>query len=237
MRWEDWEGHYRQILTEFGFSSADDVAAAERLAATLGRPPYRPGEAWARLERKLRGRRVVVLGAADSAPQELRPIEIDVPLITADGATSAALEEDRLPMLIVSDLDGRVEDEVAAVRRGSIIAIHAHGDNQEAVSRWLPRFEVTRVVGTCQTRPVPPLRNFGGFTDGDRACFIAHGLGAARLRLAGFDFSGRVGRYTGPFDPVVKARKLAWARRLLGELERDGAVIEGFSAAPRAPAT
>lgn len=237
MRFEDWEPHYRAIVAEFGFSARDDATSARRLADALSLPPYRPEPVWAQLERALRARPVLVLGAADSAPRELRRVKQDAPLVAADGATTAALEENVLPTLIVSDLDGRVEDEVAAVERGSCIAVHAHGDNRDAVDRWLPRFNPSRVVGTCQTRPIPPLRNFGGFTDGDRACFIAHGLGAARLRLVGFDFFGRVGPYTGPFDPAVKARKLEWARRLLGDLQREGAIIDGLSAAPRSPST
>ena len=70
--------------------------------------------------------------------------------------------------------------------------------------------------------------NFGGFTDGDRAAFLADELGAADLRFVGWDFD----------DPAVgpeKARKLRWAERLLHLLERRRGdrfgVLEGRRAA------
>ncbi|MFC6736148.1 hypothetical protein ACFQEQ_07845, partial [Halolamina salina] len=56
------------------------------------------------------------------------------------------------------------------------------------------------------------VRNFGGFTDGDRDAFLADALGAGELRFVGWQFD----------DPDVgelKARKLHWAERLLYWLE------------------
>jgi len=67
------------------------------------------------------------------------------------------------------------------------------------------------VVGTTQARPLQHVHNFGGFTDGDRAVFAAQSLGAASITLLGFDLDDtRV-------DPIKRA-KLAWARRLLGQI-------------------
>jgi 2-amino-4-hydroxy-6-hydroxymethyldihydropteridine diphosphokinase len=225
LRFEDWEGTYREILAEFGFSAKDDEDAARLLAQTLGAPPFNPAAVWAALRGEIQGRDVIVLGAGDEAPSQLKRLPRASVLVAADGATTAALEGGRVPNLIVTDLDGNVEDEILAVRKGAYVAIHAHGDNKADVRRYVPQFDPDRVAGTCQCRPVGPLENFGGFTDGDRACFIAHGLGAGSLTLAGFDFSGRVGRYTGRFNPQTKPRKLAWSRRLIDELARDGAPV------------
>jgi len=50
--------------------------------------------------------------------------------------------------------------------------------------------------------------NFGGFTDGDRCVFLAKALGAAEIKLVGFDYD----------DESVtprKRKKLAWAKRLI----------------------
>lgn len=225
MLFREWEPFYRAILTEFGYDPEADERAAASLASRL-RPRGPAVElAWKGLERRFRAKEVLVLGAADSARDELVRQPAGLPLVAADGATTAALEAGRVPDLIVSDLDGRVEDQVAAVARGAVIAIHAHGDNVPAVERWFGAFEPDRVVGTSQCRATGPLRNYGGFTDGDRACFVAHGLGATRLRLVGFATNARPGRYTGTFDPTTKPRKLAWAERLIGWLRERGALV------------
>jgi uncharacterized Rossmann fold enzyme len=69
------------------------------------------------------------------------------------------------------------------------------------------------VFPTTQVEPRPPVVNVGGFTDGDRAAFLADHLGADSLVFPGWDFD----------DPGVSAqkrRKLRWAARLLAWLER-----------------
>lgn len=225
MQYDDWAPFYARIAQEFGFDTRADEAAADRLARRLARPPYDADRVWREAASLLRGRDVIVLGAADDAATKLRASQPGIPVVAADGATTAALEAGILPALIVSDLDGTVADEVDAVERGAKILIHAHGDNGAALDEWLPRFAARNVAGTCQTRPVPPLQNHGGFTDGDRACFIAHALGAKRLRLVGFQFEGRPGRYSGTYDPATKPKKLEWSKRLLKELEARGALI------------
>ena len=57
-----------------------------------------------------------------------------------------------------------------------------------------------------------------GFTDGDRAVFLADHFGAARIRLVGFDFETPNAKDR---DLRLKQRKLDWAYILLGSLERD----------------
>jgi hypothetical protein len=92
-------------------------------------------------------------------------------------------------------------------REGTVMVIHAHGDNIPLLLYWVPLFPGP-VVGTTQARPFPPLHNFGGFSDGDRAAFAADALCAERIRFVGFDLD----------DPEVdpmKRGKLQWARRLL----------------------
>ena len=62
------------------------------------------------------------------------------------------------------------------------------------------------------------VHNFGGFTDGDRAVFLAVQLGAKKLILAGMDFGKVVSKYSrpeidsevGPAGPI-KELKLEYA--------------------------
>ncbi len=226
MNFETWEPTYKAILAEFQFDRAKDEEAAKRLARLTSKPPYDPVRAWRKLLAHFAARPTIVLGAADDAATRLANAPSTHRLVVADGATTAALEAGRRPDLIVSDLDGNVKDEVSAVRDGAYVAIHAHGDNMSEVAKWLPKFDATRVFGTCQSEPVGSLQNVGGFTDGDRACHIAHELGASELLLIGFAFEGPVGKYSGRYDPASKPRKLAWSKLLIGELgQRDGAKI------------
>jgi uncharacterized Rossmann fold enzyme len=179
-------------------------------------------------------RSAVLCGCGESLRSELSGIVEGELLVAADGATSTLVSNDLLPDIIVTDLDGAVSDQVEANARGSVVFVHAHGDNREAVERHVPAFEGA-LIGTCQCAPVVGLFNFGGFTDGDRAACILSELGVSRIRLAGFDLdapSTKPGR-----SPEVKARKLAWARRILTLLSQQGVTIEPVccqaGAAPR----
>ena len=111
-----------------------------------------------------------------------------------------------MPDIVVTDLDGPFPAILKANQMGSIVVVHAHGDNLDALNRYVPQLE--RIIGTVQCHPPPGLYNFGGFTDGDRCVFLAKELRAASINLVGFDFE----------DESVtprKKKKLAWAKRLI----------------------
>jgi uncharacterized Rossmann fold enzyme len=107
----------------------------------------------------------------------------------------------------VTDLDGATEAFVEMNRAGTVIVVHAHGDNMALLRRWVPRFPGP-LVGTTQARPFGRIHNFGGFSDGDRAVFLAHALGAGEVLLAGFDLDD-------PRVTPMKRGKLMFARELL----------------------
>ena len=90
---------------------------------------------------------------------------------------------------------------------GTILVLHAHGDNIPLVRSWVPKVRGP-IVGTTQATPLAHVYNFGGFSDGDRCVFCAYELGAANVSLIGFDLDDRSG------DPV-KRGKLMIARKLL----------------------
>ena len=69
------------------------------------------------------------------------------------------------------------------------------------------------VLPTTQAAPAGPVSNPGGFTDGDRAAFLADARGADRLVFVGWDFDD-------PDVDPLKRQKLEWAERLLRWLER-----------------
>ncbi len=106
--------------------------------------------------------------------------------IAAGSACSLLIEKGIWPDIVVTDLDGDVRDQVEANEKGAIVVIHAHGDNMNALKEWVPRFR-GQVFGTTQVEPRGNIHNFGGFTDGDRAVFLAAHFGVDRVLLQGFD--------------------------------------------------
>ncbi|USZ73350.1 6-hydroxymethylpterin diphosphokinase MptE-like protein [Natronosalvus halobius] len=208
MDYHEWEPAYEQILADFGFDRRADERARDVLAGListfdLGRLAF------------VHGARVVVAGAgpsleADEAIETARAAEVVIAASTAvDVLEAAGVEVD----CMVTDLDKNPETVERLTCRGTPVAVHAHGDNVPAVRTVVPECDQESVLATTQAEPVGPVRNFGGFTDGDRAAFLADHLGASRLDFVGWDFD----------DPSVdpeKSKKLAWAERLLYWLER-----------------
>jgi hypothetical protein len=114
---------------------------------------------------------------------------------------------------MVTDLDKNPETVRTLTGESTPVAVHAHGDNRPLVEAWVPRCEGEWLLPTTQAEPAGPVENFGGFTDGDRAAFLADHFGAGEFVWPGWDLD----------DPTVdgtKRRKLEWAERLLGWLER-----------------
>lgn len=216
-----WEPRYRRIVKSFGFNPKADRKAAEILAQLLEGRRLGPEV----LERRIRGGVVMVLGRGPSLEEAIPHLKALKPhpkltLIAADGATTPLLREGVMPDVIVTDLDGRIQDLLEASRRGAVAVIHAHGDNIPSLRRYVGRFE-GGAVGTTQTEPVGGIYNFGGFTDGDRAVFMAVELGARVVVLGGMDFGRYVTEYSADRRGVVKEagpvkrRKLLAAKRLL----------------------
>jgi len=201
MEFEAWEPYYDRILKDFGFSRTDDERAAKVLDNRLGGSRISPTD----LAAVLAGKPVSVAGNALTLKAELSRLTKVV--IAADEATSTLLQRNRLPNVIVTDLDGDVKDQLEANRRGSVVVVHAHGDNIPAIEKWAGEFQ-GQTMATTQARPFGGVYNFGGFTDGDRGVFIADAMGAKSIRLVGFDFE-----HPNPKDqpPELKKRKLDWA--------------------------
>lgn len=212
MDWAEWEPTYEAILQDFGFSRRADEEAARLFEGLLhGKRLARDRD----LRKLLEDKDAVVAG-----PALEKPLPREGVLVSCDSAIEGVVAQGRHPDLLVTDLDGAVEEQVKANACCSLAVLHAHGDNLPALRRWVPQFQGL-VMGTCQCEPVGSLRNFGGFTDGDRAVFLAAHFGARRVLLAGFDFERPRAKPGKSLE--VKARKLAWARRLIGEA---GAPVE-----------
>jgi len=138
----EWAPRYDRIRAEFGFPFERELAAADLLDSLL--PASAPEDPLSLMRPLVEGRTAVVVGLAPrSGPPplwRLPPTPRAPVLIAADGATATCLDAGLVPAIVVTDLDGPVAAEVAANRRGSIVVVHAHGDNREALEEWVGQF-------------------------------------------------------------------------------------------------
>jgi hypothetical protein len=199
MEFKDWEPHYCEILEYFGFDRAGDEEAARLLALLL------PRDNLLSLAALTCDNPVTVCGNAPCLKDELGKIHGVV--FAADAAADVLDKNGIRPDAVFTDLDGASERLIELNKEGTIVVVHAHGDNIALLKHWVPLFKGP-LVGTTQGTPLPHVHNFGGFSDGDRAVFAADELGAEQIRLIGFDLDDK------NVEPV-KRGKLCWARKLL----------------------
>lgn len=223
---KEWWPRYSAIVDQFGYNMKTDQEAADLLSGYIKNIAMPLIEAQDRIE----GKNVLVCGAGPSVLDNLVDIKdyglLDGTVIfAADGATTACMEIDVVPDFIFTDLDGRMDDIVAAQKQGAIVVVHAHGDNISSLNNWIPRLlEGRALIGSTQIRPRPDVHNLGGFTDGDRCVFWAEGLRAAAIALVGMDLGNMIGRYSKPEltqDVIAspeKRQKLLVAKELLAWL-------------------
>jgi hypothetical protein len=208
MEFSAWEPHYREILDYFGFSRDDDEKAA-RLLATL----TADRDDLSALARLVQGHDVVVCGNAPCLERELARIPKGSVVFAADAAADVLFTHGIRPDAVFTDLDGATDLLVEMNRAGTIVVVHAHGDNIPLLQHWVKRLPGP-VVATTQSTPLKHVHNFGGFSDGDRAVFAADTLGAKTITLVGFDLDDK------NVDPV-KRGKLMWAKKLLALIGHD----------------
>lgn len=207
MTWAEWEPVYECIRSDFGFDRSADEAARDQLAASVGTVGMDPAELPNATDRS-----AVIVGAGALSNGDVETIDRADIVISASAATATLRDLGIESDLHVTDLDDPPGLVPQLSDEGVPLAIHAHGDNREAIATILPQVSKSRVFPTTQVAPVAHVFNPGGFTDGDRAAYLAHAIGAAELRFAGWVFDD-------PGVDVTKRAKLGWAARLLHWLE------------------
>ncbi|MFB6111410.1 MAG: 6-hydroxymethylpterin diphosphokinase MptE-like protein [Halobacteriaceae archaeon] len=207
MRFAEWAPAYEAILADFGFDRDADRAARDLIDELVGPFPE------SRLEALFRDAHVAIAGPTPDVAAELAALE-GVDTIVAASTSAATLQgTGHTADIVVTDLDKVPERLRTLTAAGTPVSVHAHGDNTSLIREQVPQLTATEILATTQARPAGAVRNFGGFTDGDRGAFIADHFGARRLSFPGWDLD----------DPTVepmKAKKLQWAARLLYWLER-----------------
>jgi hypothetical protein len=206
-----WEPIYERILEDFGFDREGDEKAALFLSSRLTEENT---ASLSELKALISGKPVLVCGNAPKLRDDLSEINfLDFTIVAADGAAAVLMDMGIVPDVICTDLDGNseadIEKEILACEKGSIVLIHAHGDNIHKLEKYVPHFK--RFIATTQAKPFDKVYNFGGFSDGDRCVFVAKEFRAKSVRLAGFDFEDSNVN-------LIKKEKLKWAKELIGML-------------------
>jgi 2-amino-4-hydroxy-6-hydroxymethyldihydropteridine diphosphokinase len=225
MNFDKWYPIYKEIINDFSFSEEEDYNAASMLDYLLESKSYHVTQH--ELSTIIKNKAIVIFGAGPSLEHCLDTYQTIIQnnvLISADGATSALLKRNIIPDIIVTDLDGAVDDQILANQKGSIMLVHAHGDNIKNIKTYLPKIS-KKLCGSIQTDPssFSHVYNFGGFTDGDRSVFLAAHFEAKEIYLMGFDFLGPVGSYSLPSqkNTKIKLKKLLRAKKLIDLLSYD----------------
>lgn len=206
-----WNKKYSEILREFKYSEKQDTESAIILNSIL-----RKNASIKKINQQIKGKTIFVIGAGPSlslAIPILKNFEKTVKIV-ADSAVKPLIENGIKPDIIVTDLDGDEDSLIKAGRTNSIFVVHAHGDN---IAKLYLAENFKNCIGTTQSKPFKNIQNFGGFTDGDRAVFLASHFNAKKIILFGMDFGKKIGRYshTKVTERKIKLKKLRKGKSLL----------------------
>jgi len=231
-----WNSRYNEILKEFNYNKREDTDSAEFLDSILGERNHIK-----KIQDLIKNQNVFVIGAGPSLSNAIPMLQHfkKTIKIVADSAVKPLIDNGIKPDIVVTDLDGDETTFREIGKSKTIFVVHAHGDNISKLN-FIENFK--NCIGTTQTRPFGKIQNFGGFTDGDRAVFLASYFNAKKIILFGMDFGKRIGKFsnTKPAERKIKLKKLKKGRSLLewlalktkSELFTTSSPITGFKKIP-----
>ncbi len=198
----EWELLYQEILADMGYSRSDDESSAKLLKVLMSNADLIDDDDVEKLMQK----KVVIVGPHNPDLTNLEGCTV----ICAGSAISCF--ENICPDILVTDLDGDIQAQIETSKNGAITFMHAHGDNTDLIMNYAKSF-TGPIVLTTQSVPDNVIRNYGGFTDGDRAVCMAKHFGAHNIELRGFDFTDPVNKDGS--SPEIKLKKLHWAEKII----------------------
>ncbi|NHK30312.1 MAG: DUF115 domain-containing protein [Asgard group archaeon] len=194
---------YAEICANLNIDPDTDYQATKLLSNKLRK--YKVKKSLSKLHKILTEKIVFIFGAGPSLPksiEELYPIieknRRKLAIIAIDGATQALLEKQIVADVVISDLDGGLDVLQKSHQKGSILIIHAHGDNIPKINKITKLLSKNNIVGSTQIDSSPSVKNFGGFTDGDRGVYLAINFPIKMILLIAYDFGNIVGRFSKP---------------------------------------
>ena len=233
---QGWDSRYREILKEFGFNKQEDTDSAVLLDSILSKENHLKN-----ICKLIENQTVFIVGAGPSLSYAIPILQRykKIIKIVADSAVKPLIDNRIKPDIVVTDLDGDEKTFRKIGKSKTIFVVHAHGDNISKLN-LIENFK--NCVGTTQTKSFGKVYNFGGFTDGDRAVFLANYFNAKKIILFGMDFGKRIGKFsdTKPSERKIKLKKLKKGKYLLewlalktkSELFTTSSPITGFKKIP-----
>ncbi len=154
-----------------------------------------------------------------------------IPVFVVDGAAKLFIEMDIPFQVLVTDLDGGLENVYRCIDSGCIPFIHVHGDNIDLVLKLIESLsieELNRCIFTHQLpEEIPLMVGARSFTDGDRAIAVAYMLGIDSVVLIAMGFGSLIGKYSKPWFsrnwyPIWNRKKLKFiiAKEIIARLHR-----------------
>ncbi|MBA3750264.1 MAG: DUF115 domain-containing protein [Nitrosopumilus sp.] len=220
MRFSDWYPHYLEIISNLNLDMKKDILSSLLLSTLISNRSLDLNY----LKKKLTNKKILVIGAGPSIEEPLIQTFIhdrsNFVIVSADGSTELCLQLDIIPDFVVTDLDGNIDSLLSANKSGSILLIHAHGDNIDKILKFVPKFR--NFFGTTQVFPLQNVYNFGGFTDGDRCVFLADEFRSAEIWLVGMDFNSSIGYFSkrNVYNLKLKKKKLLIGKHLIEMLAK-----------------
>lgn len=203
MNWSEWKPFYTRIAKRLEIDIEGDYVAAMTLSDLIGNMD---SEAiLQQFDETIHDKEVIVFGSGPSLESHVSyvresPRFKEAVIVAADGAISALLASELDCDYLVTDLDGDSQDILDSVSKGTLPIVHAHGDNIQMIRELVPR--MNRLIGSTQVEPLSNVFLWGGFTDGDRACYLVSHYAPKRVILAGMDFGHVVGKWSKPGHEV-----------------------------------
>lgn len=232
---ENWfDLYYDKIQQSLGYSRERDAYSRDALTVILSSKQIAEPDV---LQDILKDQTVVMLGAGPSLDYDIQGLssfleDEKVTIVAADGAADAMYKIGLAPSVIVSDLDSCSPEILCRNSNEGYVFAHAHGDNVELVKKIVPELGL-RVFGTTQVSSVNRVVNFGGLTDGDRACYVASSYDPSAIIIAGMDFGIQEGDYSkNRYEnkpSSLRQIKLAWGKSSLEYLVQKRRDIEFYN--------
>lgn len=197
---------YDKISRALGYSkSADEKARDELSACLVSRNVRSADKLFGELQKQVHGKKIIMFGAGPSLREDimkLYPVARKKKniVVAADGATDGLLDAMIIPRITVSDLDSCSFQALKDQSEERSLFVHGHGDNTETIQATVPKLG-RNIIGTTQVASLDNVWNFGGLTDGDRACYIASAFDPETIVIAGMDFGKDEGEFSKSITP------------------------------------